>query len=97
MRKTGADPMLIASRHLMALVMEISEHDNEPSMQDALATLKVEKLDLVLTEAFKHSAIAKLELHQPSLRHPLMYPKDRDINAVVSDETLSMLQTPFRN
>ena len=90
LRKAGAEQMLVASRHRMALIMEISEKNEEPVLDDALAMLVAEQLDLVLVEGFKQSAIPKIELHRPSLGKPLMYPHDKHILAIASDEALDI-------
>jgi molybdopterin-guanine dinucleotide biosynthesis protein MobB len=86
LRKAGAEQMLVASRRRMALVMETGDQQTEPCLEDALAMLALEHLDLVLVEGFKQAAIAKIELHRPSLGKPLMYPEDRHIIAIASDE-----------
>lgn len=93
LRKAGADQMLVASRRRMALVMETGDQMEEPVLEDALAMLALEHLDLVLVEGFKQAAIAKIELHRPSLGKPLMYPDDPHIIAIASDKPLAISQT----
>jgi molybdopterin-guanine dinucleotide biosynthesis protein MobB len=90
LRKAGAEQMLVASRRRMALVMETGDQQAEPHLEDALGMLALEHLDLVLVEGFKQAAIAKIELHRPSLGKPLMYPEDRHIIAIASDEPLEL-------
>ncbi len=41
--------------------------------------------DLVLVEGYKFSAIPKLEVHRTATGHPLLYPEDPYIIAVVTD------------
>ena len=88
LRKAGAEQMLVASRRRMALIRETGDQQAEPVLEDALAMLAPEHLDLVLVEGFKQAAIAKIELHRPSLGKPLMYPEDPQIIAIASDEPL---------
>ena len=92
LRKAGAEQMLVASRKRMALVRETGDRQDEPVLEDALAMLAPEDLDLVLVEGFKQADIAKIELHRPSLGKPLMYPDDPNIIAIASDEPLAIPQ-----
>jgi molybdopterin-guanine dinucleotide biosynthesis protein MobB len=92
LRKAGAEQMLVASRRRMALVRETGDQQAEPILEDALAMLALEQLDLILVEGFKQAAIAKIELHRPSLGKPLMYPEDPHIIAIASDEPLAIPQ-----
>jgi molybdopterin-guanine dinucleotide biosynthesis protein MobB len=92
LRKAGADQMLVASRRRMALVMETGDQVEEPVLEDALAMLALEHLDLVLVEGFKQAAIAKIELHRTRLGKPLMYPDDPYIIAIACDEPLNIPQ-----
>ena len=89
LRRAGADQMLVASRQRIALVMESRTPQTEPELEEALAVLQPDRLDLVLVEGFKHAAIPKIELHRPSLGKPLLYPQDKHIIAVASDAPLS--------
>lgn len=93
LRKAGADQMLVASRHRIALVVETHEQREEPRLEDALALLIPSQLDLVLVEGFKLAAIPKIELHRPRLDKPLMYPEDSNIIAIASDEPLAISPT----
>ena len=86
LREAGAVQVLVASRRRMAWIREIDEDQDEPSLADALGSLDLENLDLVLVEGFKHEHYSKIEVHRPSLGKPLMYPDDPDIIAIASDE-----------
>lgn len=90
LRKAGAEQMLVASRRRMALVRETGDQQAEPVLEDALAMLAPDHLDLVLVEGFKHADIQKIELHRPSLGKSLMYPEDPHIIAIASDEPLAI-------
>jgi len=86
LRKSGAAQMLIASRHRWALVVERAR---EPRLDEVLLELDQAALDLILVEGFKDEHFAKIELHRPSLRRPLLFPDDDAIIAVASDAPLN--------
>jgi len=88
LRKSGASQMLVGSRSRWALVVE-NEIEREPALDELLAELRQERLDLVLVEGFKHEPFPKIELHRPSLRRPLLFPSDPSIIAVASDGPLA--------
>jgi molybdopterin-guanine dinucleotide biosynthesis adapter protein len=88
-REAGAQEVLIASGYRWALMHELRE-ETEPTLEELCARLT--PCDLVLVEGFKFSAIPKLEVHRSETRHPLLYPDDPRIIAVVTDrkETLPL-------
>jgi molybdopterin-guanine dinucleotide biosynthesis adapter protein len=85
LRKAGADQVLIASRHRMALMKECPGSSREPRLSDLLPCVDTRDLDLILAEGFKHEAIPKIELYRPSLGRPLIHAADPDVIAVASD------------
>lgn len=89
-REAGAQQMLIASSRMMALIQKAKpeQADLDPSLSDLLPRLDLSELDLILIEGFKHSAFAKIELHRPSLGHPLLFKEDPHIIAIAADETI---------
>ena len=87
LRQAGANPVLIGSRHRWALMMETPGQD-EPVLDDLLARLEQDTLDLVLVEGFKHERFPKIELHRPQVDKPLLYPDDPSIIAIATDEAL---------
>lgn len=89
LRKAGAVQMLVASRHRWALVTEMGDV-GEPALVQLLERLDQSDLDLILVEGFKAEAFPKIELHRPSLGHPLLYPLDRSIIALASDAPLEV-------
>ena len=91
LRKAGAEQMLIASRQRMAFIIEAHEPQPEPVLEEALALLIPQQLDLVLVEGFKHAAIPKIELHRTVLGKPLFYPHDEQVIAIASDTPLPAL------
>ena len=84
LRRAGAAQMLVGSRHRWALVTETPGLE-EPRLTDLLARLSTETLDLVLVEGFKAEVFPKIELHRPSLGHPLMCRADSSIIALATD------------
>ena len=89
LRKAGADQVLVASQRRWAMVTETAEQEGDPALSEMLAHLDQSNLDLILVEGFKHVAFPKLELHRPSLGHPLLFPDDADILAIASDAPLT--------
>lgn len=88
-REAGAHEVMIASGHRWALMHELRE-ETEPALEQLCARLS--PCDLVLVEGYKFSRIPKLEVHRTSAGHPLLYPDDPQIIAVVTDsrETLPL-------
>ncbi|VAX05684.1 Molybdopterin-guanine dinucleotide biosynthesis protein MobB [hydrothermal vent metagenome] len=89
LRKAGADQVLVASQQRWAMILETPEQDGDPELSEMLAHLDQASLDLILVEGFKHVTFPKLELHRPSLGHPLLFPDDADILAVATDAPLN--------
>lgn len=85
-REAGAHEVMIASGHRWALMHELRDED-EPSLEELCARLT--RCDLVLVEGYKFSGIPKLEVHRASTGHPLLYPNDPNIVAVVTDSKTS--------
>ncbi len=85
LRRAGAVQMLVASRHRWALVTETGD-TGEPRLAELLGQLAQDALDLILVEGFKAEPIPKIELHRPSLGHPLMCLTDASIIALATDQ-----------
>ena len=88
LRKAGADQILVASRQRIAFIKESPTRRNEPVLEEALALLNPNELDLVLVEGFKLAEIRKIELHRPALGNPLLFPQDKLIIAIATDAPL---------
>lgn len=88
LRKAGAAQTLIASRARWALMVE-QPREREPRLDEVLLELDQAALDLILVEGFKDEQFPKIELHRPSLRRPLLFPRDHTIIAVASDAPLA--------
>jgi molybdopterin-guanine dinucleotide biosynthesis protein B len=86
--KSGVQQIIVGSRSRWALICE-HEDRGEPSLDELIAELRIEQLDLVLVEGFKRNSFPKIELHRPSLSHPLLYPDDENIVAIAHDGELA--------
>ena len=87
LRMAGAQHTLLASRNRLAWVEEHS-HPIEPSLQQCLARLDPQRLDIVIVEGFKREPYPKIEVHRPSLGHPLLCLSDATVVAVATDGKL---------
>jgi molybdopterin-guanine dinucleotide biosynthesis protein B len=87
LRKAGATQTLIGSRRRWAMVAEV-EPEQEPRLDELLRHLDQDALDFILVEGFKSERFPKIELHRPSLGHPLLFPDDDSIIAIASDASL---------
>jgi len=85
LRKAGADQVLVASRHRVALIKEYARPGREPRLAELLPCIDTRDLDLVLVEGFKHEPIPKIELYRASLGRPLIHASDPHVIAVAAD------------
>lgn len=86
LRHAGAEQMLIASRHRIVHITELSGRDDAPALEEMIARLDHDSLDLILVEGYRTEKFPKIELHRPSLGKPLIFPQDQSVIAVASDE-----------
>lgn len=84
LRLAGAAPMLVASRHRVALMMETPGRE-EADLGALIEMVRPQAPDLVLVEGFKEWPLPKLELYRPALGKPLRVAEDPWIKAVASD------------
>lgn len=96
LRKAGAHQMLIASSQRRALITENNAR-HEPVLDELIAQLDLDNIDLVLVEGFKHLPFPKIELHRKALGKPLMHLEDRYIIAVASDHLDDCDELPALN
>ncbi len=87
LRHAGATQMLISSSRRWALMTELNETQTELSLPDLITEIDHKNIDLILAEGFKKLFFPKIELHRPSLRHPLMCLEDNSIIALATDES----------
>ena len=85
LRRAGAGQVLLASKYRTAWIRE-GDGEKEPELGELLQRLDTRALDLVLVEGFREAPIAKIEIHRPSLKKPLLCPGDRRIIALAADE-----------
>jgi len=85
LRKSGASQMLIGSKNRWALMVEKEEADPAVRLQEYISHLDQNKLDIILVEGFKPEALTKIELHRPSLGHPLLCKTDEGVIAIATD------------
>ena len=85
-RKAGAAQTIVASGKRMALMIDYEEELQEPSLNDVLAWLRQDQIDLILVEGFKHDpSFEKIELWREAVGKSLSHPDDSSIIAVASD------------
>lgn len=84
LRHAGAAQMLVASRRRLALIEE-RQSSVEPSLEELVARLDLDAIDLVLVEGFKHGSHPKVELHRSPLGRPWLFPEDPTVIAVACD------------
>jgi molybdopterin-guanine dinucleotide biosynthesis protein B len=87
LRQAGASPVMLCSSR-RRVIMTDHAVPRDPSLNEELLHLNQSELDLLLVEGFKREVLPKLELHRPSLGHPLLYPKDAQILAIATDAKL---------
>ena len=84
-RQAGATEVLVSSSRRWALMHEL-RGAAEPSLQEQLKHLS--PCDVVIVEGFKREPIAKVEVHRKGVDAPLLYPNDRNVVAIATDEEL---------
>lgn len=96
LRKAGADQVLIASDKRCAVMTEF-EQAKEPELGELIRMLDLENIDLVMVEGYRHLPFPKIELHRQSTARPLIFPQDRSVIAVATDESLDTGELPLLN
>ena len=94
LRQAGASPMLISSSKRTVLMLDKAE-ETEPQLNDLIAYINPQQVDMILVEGFKQWPFAKIELHRPSTGKDLMFPNDRHIIAIASDEKITTGSLPL--
>lgn len=92
LRHSGATQMLISSSRRWALMHELAENEQELTLQELLKQIDHSSVDLVLVEGFKKEAFDKIELHRPSLGHPLMCIADNNVIAIATDDEITITE-----
>ena len=86
LRQAGASQLVLATPERSIL---FQEHADEPELEQQLALLQCDELDLVLVEGYRHRHFPKIELHRPEMGRPLLSASDSSIIAVASDQAIS--------
>lgn len=86
LRQAGAEPILVASRARVALMMETPDRE-EADLAELIEMVRPQRPDLVLVEGFKAWPLPKLELYREAVGKPLRAAEDAWIVAVASDGT----------
>ena len=86
LRQAGAEPILVASRVRVALMMETPDRE-EADLAELIEMVRPQRPDLVLVEGFKAWPLPKLELYREAVGKPLRAAEDAWIVAVASDGT----------
>ena len=83
-RQAGASEVLLANASRWVLMHELRATP-EPTLAEY--STRFSPCDLLLVEGFKHEPIARLEVHRPAHGRPPLWPQQRRIVAVASDQT----------
>jgi molybdopterin-guanine dinucleotide biosynthesis protein MobB len=91
-RQAGATEVLVASVNRFALI-----HEQCSPVEPDLATLvgRLETVDIVLVEGFKHGEHPKIEIHRPALGKELLHPGDASFLAIASPAALPGVSLPW--
>lgn len=84
-REAGAREVAIVSGNRWALMHELDGED-EPSFEDVIARLA--PCDIVFVEGYKKESQLKIEVREPGLDHPKLWPDDTSVIAIACDEPL---------
>jgi molybdopterin-guanine dinucleotide biosynthesis protein B len=82
----GATEVLITSSNRWALMHEL-RGAAEPTLEEQLKHFA--PCDVVIVEGWKHHAMPKIEVHRKLSGKPLLFPEDKSVVAVASDESLA--------
>lgn len=85
LRTAGACQTLIASPWRTAWISE-NARAREPRLEELLARMQRDALDLILVEGFRHESFPKIEIHRIGTGKPLLHTQDRHIIALACNE-----------
>lgn len=85
-RMAGTTEVMVSSSNRWALMHEL-RGGVEPSLEEQLAHFA--PCDIVIVEGWKHHAIPKIEVHRKLADKPLLFPEDRHVVAIATDEALA--------
>ena len=87
LRQAGARQMLVASARREALIIDKAE-TSEPDLEQLIARLDQDILDLILVEGFKNVPFPKIEVFRATVGKPAIYPDDDSVIAIATDGVL---------
>ncbi len=86
----GSSQTLLTSRYRSALITENIPHQ-EPELMKEVEKLDINKIDLILVEGFRHETqLKRIELHRSTVTQSFLYPQEKNIIALASDEKLDI-------
>jgi molybdopterin-guanine dinucleotide biosynthesis protein MobB len=88
LRKAGAEQTVICTTTRMVLMTEFNHPAEEPSLQQIIASLDTDRVDIVLVEGYKDIRFPKIELHRQAMQTPYLYQQDDSIIAIACDGEL---------
>ncbi|MFM2484263.1 molybdopterin-guanine dinucleotide biosynthesis protein B [Celerinatantimonas yamalensis] len=88
---SGASQLLLSCPNQAILFHAQTQHDD---INSQLRLLDWKSLDLVIVEGYRHSNIAKLEVHRPELGKPLLCLDDPDIFALACNQPMEQVTCP---
>jgi molybdopterin-guanine dinucleotide biosynthesis protein B len=91
-RHAGATEVMVSSSHRWAIMHELRGVP-EPSLEDQLKRLS--PCDVVIVEGWKFHAIPKIEVHRKLSDKPLLFPEDKHVVAIATDEHLATALPQF--
>ncbi len=90
LRHAGATSIAIGSSRRWAIVTE-RPAPCEPTLDEMVALLSAQALDLILVEGFRHERFTKIEVHRPALGRALLAREDDSIIAIASDSPAALM------
>ncbi|MBI2310952.1 MAG: molybdopterin-guanine dinucleotide biosynthesis protein B [Betaproteobacteria bacterium] len=91
-RRAGATEVMITASRRWVIMHELG-NEPEPELPEQLKRLS--PCDLVLVEGFKRQPIPKLEIHRKEAHKPLLFPEDKHVVAIATDEKLDTTLPQF--
>jgi len=93
LRKAGASQTLLTSPYRSVLITE-HKSQQEPELGNIISQLDINTLDLILVEGFKQTSFTKIEVFRKELDKPLLYPEDKNIIAIATNDTKASHSIP---
>ncbi|MCG8475649.1 MAG: molybdopterin-guanine dinucleotide biosynthesis protein B, partial [Cytophagales bacterium] len=95
LRKAGTTQLVLSTPGRAICITE--REVNDPALEDQLTLLDQSRLDLIIVEGFRDSAIPKIELHRTDFDRPFLYKNDPNIIALCWDSYDQQIPLPQLN